>query len=61
MIVSEVNGEMEILYDKFVLPRLYEEDSFQFVMSCCSDNHKCLAKQHGMAFDDAVKCIKDIL
>ena len=59
--VTEVNGEMEVLFDKFVLPRLYERDSFQFVMSSCSDKNKRLAEQHGVAFDDAVKCIKDIL
>ena len=60
-IVSEVNGEMKVLLDVFVLPRLYEGDSLPFVLSRCSARNKRLTKQHGMPFDDAVKRIKEIL
>ena len=58
--MSEVNGEVKVLFDVFVIPRLYKGDSLQFVMSCCSDKNKHLAEQHGMPFDDAVKHIKKI-
>ena len=44
VVVSEINTEMKVLFDTFGVPRLYQWDSFEFMMSCCSEK-KCLAQQ----------------
>lgn len=50
-----------VLFDKFGIPRMYEGDSFQYVIYYCNTRKKCPAEHHGMSFDDAVKCITEIL
>ena len=53
-IVAEVNGEMKVLFDKFVIP--VDGD-----LSICSTRNKAIARRNGMDFNDAVKHIGEIL
>ena len=53
-IVAQVNGEMKVLFDKFVIPVGGD-------LSMCSARNKALASSNGMEFNDAVKRIGEIL